>query len=82
MLTVLAIWYALGLAGAFLLWFERTCWKWSSPPLKFLCPSPRVIILCVLGALLGPVIFITGVLVVAFSSDVGKNSWWNRPVCK
>lgn len=82
MIELIALWYLAGLIGAALVWFERTCQKWLRPELTFLCPSPKVIVLSMFGALFGPILLLVGILVAATSSDIGKNSWWNKPICK
>jgi hypothetical protein len=82
MVLVFIAWYAVGMIGAALMWFERTCWKWARPELTFLCPTPKVIMLCVFGSFFGPVTFVVGVIAVAISCDVGRDSWWNKPICK
>lgn len=72
-------WYALGCLGCGLAWYERT--QWSFDRLR-LCPTPKVLVISFFGAFFGPITLIFGLAVLASSTDVGRDSWWNRPICR
>lgn len=76
MTTLILIgWYASGIAGSLLLWND-----WASAYDEYWF-SPRRIVLIVLGGLMGPILFIAGLIIFIFlPSNPSKNSWWDRPI--
>lgn len=78
-IIVPAAWYLCGLIGCAALWYERIHWRCD--PLSP-CPTPKVIVLSSFVSLLGPVTLLIGLIILGTSCEIGRDTWWNRPICQ
>lgn len=70
----------MGLVGSYLVWL---CWVVEKETYR--CPTPRAIILCLVGMIGGFAILLAalGLWATHFIDNTEwGDSWWTRPICK
>lgn len=81
---IVSLWILSGIVGGIILWVQHKINFGRHEPF---CPTPRAIMLIVIGSVGGPIVlaaalFVIGLHFCEFLSENLGDSWFTRPICR